>query len=113
MNGLPHPTTRLPGTTRSRNSGIVVEIEVVYCRLYYYIVGNAIVYWVMYPVVKSSLYITLFGNVNWMVLSLAYYICVQMFVATDAIQDPIPGCRWNFQWKGIYSKSTSCSSHTG
>jgi hypothetical protein len=75
MNGLPHPTTRLPGTTRSRNSGIVVEIEVVYCRLYYYIVGNAIVYWVMYPVVKSSLYITLFGNVNWLVLSLAYYIC--------------------------------------
>jgi hypothetical protein len=30
MNGLPHPTTRLPRATGSRNSG-VVEIEVVYC----------------------------------------------------------------------------------
>jgi hypothetical protein len=27
-----------------------------------------------------------------MVLSLAYYICFQMFVATDAVQDPITGC---------------------
>jgi hypothetical protein len=93
MNGLPHLTTRLPRTTRSRNSGVVVENEVVYCRLYYCIIGSAIVYWVMYPVVKkSSLYITLFGNVNWMVLSLAYYICFQMFVATDVVQDPITGC---------------------
>jgi fatty-acid desaturase len=33
--------------------------------------------------------ITLVSNVNWMVLSLAYYICFQMFVATDAVQDPI------------------------
>jgi hypothetical protein len=94
MNGLPHPTMRLPGKTKSRNRGVVVEIEIVYCGLYYCIIGNAIVYLVMYPVVKSSLYITLFGNVNWMVLSLAYYICVQMFVATDAVQDPIPRCSW-------------------
>jgi hypothetical protein len=91
MNGFPHPTTRLPGATKSKNN--VVVIEVVYCRLYYCIIGSAIVYWVMYPVVKkSSLYITLFGNVNWMVLSLAYYICFQMFVATDVVQDPITGC---------------------
>jgi hypothetical protein len=51
MNGLPHPTTRLPGATKSRNSGVVVEIEVVYCRLYYCIKGSTIVYWVLYPVV--------------------------------------------------------------
>jgi hypothetical protein len=31
MNGLPHPTTRLPKATGSRNSGVVVELEVVYC----------------------------------------------------------------------------------
>jgi hypothetical protein len=111
MNGLPHPTTRLPGATKSRNR--VVIIEVVYCRVYYCIKGGAIVYWVMYPVVKSSLYITLFGNVIWMVSSLAYYICFQMFVATDVVQDRILGCSWNLQWEGIYSKSTSCSSHTG
>jgi hypothetical protein len=54
MNGLPHPTTRLPGATKSRSSGAVVGIEVVYCRLYYCIIGSAIVYWVMYPVVKKS-----------------------------------------------------------
>jgi hypothetical protein len=52
MNGLPHLTTRLPGATKSRSSGAVVGIEVVYCRLYYCIVGNAIVYWIMYPIVK-------------------------------------------------------------
>ena len=47
-----------------------------------------------------------------MVLSLAYYICFQMFVATDAVQDPITGCSWNLQWEGVYPKSTSCPSHT-
>jgi hypothetical protein len=31
MNGLPHPTTRLPKATGIRNSGVVVELEVVYC----------------------------------------------------------------------------------
>jgi hypothetical protein len=68
----------------------------------------------MYTVVKkSSLYITLFGNVNWMVLSLAYYICFQMFVATDVVQDPITGCSWNLQWEGVYPKSTSRPSHPG
>jgi hypothetical protein len=54
MNGLPHLTTRLPGAIKSGNSGVVVGIEVVYCRLYYCIIGSAIVYWVMYPVVKKS-----------------------------------------------------------
>jgi hypothetical protein len=31
MNGLPHPTTRPPKAMGSRNNGVVVEIEVVYC----------------------------------------------------------------------------------
>jgi hypothetical protein len=44
MNGLPHPTTRLPGATKSRDSGVIVGIEVVYCRLCYCIIGSAIVY---------------------------------------------------------------------
>jgi hypothetical protein len=42
MNGLPHPTTRMPRATRSRNSGVVVEIEVVYNRLYYCIMGTVL-----------------------------------------------------------------------
>jgi hypothetical protein len=76
MNGLPHPTTRLPGATRSRNSGVVVEIEVVYC-----IIGCTIVEWVPYSCcINRVCNITLFGNVNWMVLSLAYYICFQMLL---------------------------------
>jgi hypothetical protein len=41
-NGLPHPTTRPPKATGSRTSG-VVEVAVVYCRLYYCIIGSAIV----------------------------------------------------------------------
>jgi uncharacterized membrane protein YccF (DUF307 family) len=66
MNGLPHLTTRLPGATGSRNSGVIVEIEVVY------------------PVVKIRVCnITLFSNVKWMVFFGMSY-CFQMFVATDA-----------------------------
>jgi hypothetical protein len=38
MNGLPRPTTRLPGATGSRSSGVIVEIEVEYC-----IIGSVIV----------------------------------------------------------------------
>jgi hypothetical protein len=52
MNGLPHPTTRLPGATRSRNSGVVLEIEVVYCRLYYCIMGTVLL---LYKIKSVSL----------------------------------------------------------
>jgi hypothetical protein len=53
MNGLPHPMTRLPGATRSRNSGVVVEIEVVlYNRLYYCIMGTVLL---LYKIESISL----------------------------------------------------------
>jgi hypothetical protein len=42
MNGLPHPTMKLPRATRSRNNGVVIEIKVVYCRLYYCTIGSVL-----------------------------------------------------------------------
>jgi hypothetical protein len=41
MNGLPHPMTRLPGATKSRNSGRN-RSSVLYNRLYYCIMGTVL-----------------------------------------------------------------------